>query len=115
MSSPVSERAKLVLATAGFLVLAGCVVDAGDGGGAYYSGNAYPGYYEPYGAYYGGWQPGYYVAPYNNRTYRHNGAVSHRAAIPSIPSAARMNAAHISGGAHLSGGAHPRGGSSRGR
>jgi len=50
------------IAIALFVTLSsGCVV-APDGGYAY--NNGYPGYYEPYGAYYGGWGPNYLVAPF---------------------------------------------------
>jgi len=111
MSSLLSYR---LAAAATFVVLSGCVADVGNGGGAYYSGG--PGYYEPAGAYYGGWAPGYYVGPYNNH-YVHdanNGAASHAAEIPSIPSSARMNAARVSA-PNANGGAHQSGGSSRGR
>ena len=116
MSTLLSQRSRVVVAMAAFLALAGCVADVGDGGGYYNNAAAYPGYYEPYGSYYGGWAPGYYVGPYNNHYAHdfHRGAASHAAEIPSIPSSARMNVAHISA-PNANGGAHPSGGSSRGR
>ena len=51
-------------------LLLGCIAY---GGGGYGYGNdalvSGPGYYEPYGTYYGGWGPNYYVAPYRNGGY----------------------------------------------
>ncbi len=47
--------------------LAACAVDAGPGYG--YGGPSVGvgvDYYEPYGAVYGGWEPGYYVGPYRD-------------------------------------------------
>jgi hypothetical protein len=84
MNSLYLYRSATVAAITIFLTFSsGCVV-APDGG--YYNGysayNAYPGYYEPYGAYYGGWGPDYYVAPYGVAH-----SVSH--ATPSIPSHSR--------------------------
>jgi hypothetical protein len=82
-----------------FTVLSsGCVVP-GDGYG--YNGDVGVGvdYYEPYGAFYGGWGPGYYVGPYrdgNYRPYRGGGPTPHayRSApesrsMPSIPARRR--------------------------
>ncbi len=83
------------------IVLFGCVV--ADGGYGYGNGAAIvPGYYEPYGAYYGGWGPNYYVAPYRNgyrpddrgrsevqsSSHAFRGAPASHSA-PSIPSASR--------------------------
>lgn len=82
MSSSYLYRSATVVAIASFLTFSsGCVV-APDSG-YYNSGYAsYPGYYEPYGAYYGGWCPDYDVAPYRARDgYR---PASH--ATPFIPS-----------------------------
>jgi hypothetical protein len=82
-----------------FTVLSfGCVVP-GDGYG--YNGDVGVGvdYYEPYGAYYGGWGPGYRVGPVrgeNNRTDRSGRPTPHayKAApasrrVPSIPARRR--------------------------
>ncbi len=44
-------------------LLSGCVVT---GGGYYDSGDIGAAYYEPSGVYYGGWGPGYHVAPYRS-------------------------------------------------
>ena len=53
------------------VILAGCVVPVG---GGYEDGGVAIGlgvdYYEPYGAVYGGWGPGYRVAPYRGGDYR---------------------------------------------
>jgi hypothetical protein len=78
-------------------VLSGCIVPGGDYG--YDGGVAYGAdYYEPYGAVYGGWGPGYRVGPVRDGGYRsdHGGGEGHayRAApashsIPSIPSRSR--------------------------
>lgn len=83
--------------------LSGCVVPVG----GYESGYGYDGgvgigldYYEPYGTVYGGWGPGYHVAPYRGgeqrRDYGGGRPVSHayRSApashsMPSIPSHSR--------------------------
>jgi len=92
MNSLYLYRSAAVAATAAFLILSsGCVV-APDG--AYYNNGgyaAYPGYYEPYGAYYGGWAPDYYVAPYRLRDdHRGHDAGRHFShATPSIPSRSR--------------------------
>lgn len=50
-------------------LLSGCVVP-GDGYGYDASVGVGVGYYEPYGAYYGGWGPGYYVGPIHGNNYR---------------------------------------------
>jgi hypothetical protein len=77
-----------------FAVLSvGCVVD---GGGYAYDGGAIGAdYYEPYGAVYGGWGPGFHVAPFRGGDHRSaGGAHAFRSApasrpMPSIPSGAR--------------------------
>lgn len=62
------QRSALLLALGFFAVLAsGCVVPSGYTSGV---GVEETGYYEPYGTYYGGWSPGYQVAPY--RQYGHD-------------------------------------------
>ena len=90
-----------------FAVLAsGCVVPGGGYGEAGYGVD----YYEPYGIDYGGWGPGYYVAPYRDRDHHPEGREgresrpAYRAAppshaIPSLPSGSRS-----SGGGGRSGG-----------
>jgi len=51
------------------VLLSGCVVP--DGGYGYNAGEVgWPGYYEPYGAVYGGWGPGYLVGPVGGGGYR---------------------------------------------
>ena len=60
------------------VLLAGCIVPSGRIG---YDGDVEVGvgaaYYEPYGAGYGGWGPGYQVAPYRGGGHRPPGGVSH--------------------------------------
>jgi hypothetical protein len=81
-----------IIALAAVLV-AGCVV----GGGYGYDGDVGLGvdYYEPYGGVYGGWGPGYNVAPFRGGDHRAvGGAHAFRPApagraIPSIPSGGR--------------------------
>jgi hypothetical protein len=97
----------------------GCVVTDGGYG---YGGAAYGvGYYEPYGMPYGGWGPGYEVAPFRYPEHHpegHGGPEKHgggppphayRAApasraMPSIPTGARP-----AGGGHGGGGGHGAG------
>jgi len=74
-------------------VLVGCVVG---GGGYVYDGGAIGAdYYEPYGAIYGAWGPGFNVAPFRGGDRRSaGGAHAFRSApasrpMPSIPSGAR--------------------------
>lgn len=102
------------------VVASGCVVPAGGygyGGGAGYA----VGYYEPSGVDYGGWGPGYQVAPYRGGGHRpvvSGGRASPHAyraapasrAMPSIPSAARSRGGGARGGGSRGGGG--RGGSS---
>jgi hypothetical protein len=92
----------------------GCVVTDG---GYNYAGAAYGvGYYEPSGIYYGGWGPGYDVAPYR-RGYpvRYGGRPPPHAyrpapasrAMPSIPTGARPGGGgHGGGGRGGGGGGH---------
>jgi hypothetical protein len=81
-----------------FTVLtAGCVLyDSG----YYDDGGADAAYYEPYGVVYGGWGPGYHVAPYRGEGHRPSGGNSHAPAhayrsapasrsMPSLPSRSR--------------------------
>ena len=81
------------------VILSGCVV-AGGGYGYDDSVEVGVGYYEPYGVYYGGWGPGYEVAPFHGGDHRrfheegHAPAHAYRSApasrfIPSIPSRSR--------------------------
>jgi hypothetical protein len=86
-------------------------------GGGYYDGEDFgPGYYEPSGVVYGGWGPGYHVAPFrggehqrptsggghaSTRAYR-SAPASH--AMPSIPSKSRSGGGR--GGSHGGGGGH---------
>jgi hypothetical protein len=79
-------------------VLSGCVAE---GGGYGYNDNVAVGvgldYYEPYGAVYGGWGPGYRVAPFRGGDYhgvRGGAGHAYRSApashaMPSIPSGSR--------------------------
>ena len=90
---------------------AGCVLS--DGGYGYDDGGGVgAAYYEPYGVEYGGWGPGYQVAPFRGGDHRSRGGVGHASAhafrpapasrpMPSLPS-------HSSGG-------HGGGNSSGGR
>ena len=88
------------------VLLFGCFVpvggygydDGGDIGGAYY---------EPFGYDYGGWGPGYHVAPYRGGDHRPVSGGGHTArayrsapasrSMPSIPSHARSGGSHSSG------------------
>jgi hypothetical protein len=85
------------------ILASGCVVT--DGGYGYAGGGYGVDYYQPSGAYYGGWAPGYRVAPYRGSEHREEehrpAAVGGRPpahaykaappsrAMPSIPSHAR--------------------------
>ena len=92
---------------------AGCILS---GGGYGYDGGMEVGvgaaYYEPYGVEYGGWGPGYQVAPFRGGGHRHPGEGSHAAApanrhtpayrpapasrsIPSLPSHSRSGGSRI--------------------
>jgi hypothetical protein len=76
--------------------LTGCFVP---GGGYYEGGDIGAGYYEPAGVVYGGWGPGYEVAPFRGGDHRPGGgghapSRAYRSApasrsIPSIPSKSR--------------------------
>ena len=79
------------------ILLSGCVFP---GGGYEYDGGVDIGaaYYEPYGVDYGGWGPGYHVAPYRGGDHRSTGGGGHAQAyrsapasrsVPSIPSRSR--------------------------
>lgn len=59
------------------LLLSGCVVPDGRYGYGERDGFG-PGYYEPYGTYYGGWGPGYFVAPYRGREHHFDRDDEHR-------------------------------------
>jgi len=102
-----------VVLTLTVLLLSGCFFPDG---GYYDGGDIGPGYYEPSGVLYGGWGPGYYVAPYRDgdhhqvrsggshafaRPYRSEPA-SHP--IPSIPSESHRGGG--GGGFHGGGGRH---------
>lgn len=69
------------------ILASGCVVPEGGYGYAGYGID----YYEPYGVPYGGWGPGYRVAPYR-------GGEHH--AMPSIPSGSRGGGGAHGGGGH---------------
>ena len=87
------------------ILLSGCVVaDGGYGydGGYEYGGGIGAAYYEPYGADYGGWGPGYRVAPYRGGDHRLTGGDGHASehtyrsapasrSMPSIPSQSRSD------------------------
>jgi hypothetical protein len=86
------------------LLAFGCVVPEGGG----YAPGIGADYYEPYGTYYGGWEPGYEVGPWRDGGHRpdagRGGGASHAfrpaavgRAMPSIPSGSR-------GGGHGGGG-----------
>ena len=91
------------------VLLSGCI--GLNGGGYYDDGFIGPGYYEPSGVVYGGWESGYHVAPYrggDHRDYRptsdrgHESARTYRAApasrsVPSIPSQSRSSGSHSGG------------------
>jgi len=82
MTAPLRCRPAIALAAAFVTILSfGCVVAGGGYGYGYDDG---PGYYEPYGAEYGGWRPGYHVAPVLYGGQPHSGGGGHSA--PSIPS-----------------------------
>ena len=103
-----ASSAAVVIAS--FALLSGCAAPEGDYGSGYgYDSGVGVGvgfgvdYYEPYGAFYGGWGPGYHVAPYyrggyeERRDFSHPVQHSYRAApasrpMPSIPSHARSSA-----------------------
>lgn len=82
------------------LLLSGCAV-YGDGYGYYEDGVGIGlNYYEPYGSYYGGWEPGYRVGPIPGGNYRSARGAGRPAphayksapatrSIPSIPSHSR--------------------------
>jgi len=69
------NRWSAIASVAGLLtvLLAGCVA-TGDGYGYGYAGGVGIGvdYYEPFGAYYGGWGPGYNVGPMRGGGYHPN-------------------------------------------
>ena len=65
MNSPIMRRASRLLTTASLaMLLCACVVS--DGGYGYGGTSVGVDYYAPYGGYYGGWGPGYQIAPYRN-------------------------------------------------
>src|ERR1035437_6202100 len=95
------------------ILLAGCIVPYGDRG---YDGDVGVGvsYYEPVGVEYGGWGPGYQVAPFRGGDHRPNGGGGHGSqhnyksapasrSIPSLPS-------HGSGGGRGGSRSHGDGG-----
>lgn len=103
MSPSIARRCVTLALLGAFAGIApGCVADGG---------YAYPGtvgvgvdYYEPYGAVYGGWGPGYYVGPVrdgyrgSDRAGYAPGSHSYRSAptsgsVPSIPRGARSGGA----------------------
>ena len=93
---------------------AGCVLPVGGGYGYDDGGGIGAGYYEPYGVDYGGWGPGFQVAPFRGGGHRSNGGGGHASApayrsapgsrsMPSLPS-------HGGGGRGGGGGGGSRGG-----
>lgn len=93
------------------LLSAGCIMS--DGGYGYDDGGyAGPGYYDSFGVDYGGWGPGYHVAPYRGGDHRGGGAGGH-AGGPSyhpapasrpVPSLPRGGGGGHGGGGHGGGG-----------
>ena len=86
------------------LLVAGCV--ASGGGYGYDAGSFGPGYYEPYGVDYGGWDGGYRVGPVRGRgnygggrggPHAYHGAPPSRP-MPSIPSRPRPGGSGRPGG-----------------
>jgi len=85
-------------------------------GGGYYDGEGIgAGYYAPSVVEYGGWGPGYQVAPFRGGDYRPTGGGGHASAhtyrsapashsTPSIPSGSRSSGGR--GGSHSGGGDH---------
>ncbi len=106
MNTLLSYRLALVFVICTLMVLlSGCIL----GGGGYYDGG---GYYEPSGVVYGGWGPGYQVAPFRGGDHRppdrggHASARAYRPApashsMPTIPSQSRSGGG---GGSHGGGG-----------
>ena len=110
---------KLLLRCLGMLVfvvlmltvlLSGCLWP---GGGYYDGGGIGAGYYEPSGVEYGGWGPGYQVAPFRGGDHRSIGGGGHASAhayrsapashsMPSIPSGSRSSGGR--GGSRSGGG-----------
>ena len=97
--STLFPRASALLVDFGVLiaVASGCAVT--DGGYGYEGGGLGVGYYEPYGAVYGGWAPGYQVAPFRGGDMRGRGGggggqhafrpAGVSRSMPSIPSGSR--------------------------
>jgi len=93
-------------------VVSGCAVPAG---GPAYGGGLGVDYYEPYGYGYGGWGPGYYVAPFRGGDHRFDrgGGFSQSAhAFRSAP-AGRGMPSLPAGGGRGGGGGHAGGGRRR--
>ena len=69
------RRAAFTLAAVTWAFLAsGCILSDGGPGYGYDGGGAVGvGYYEDYGVDYGGWGPGYQVAPFRGDDHRHDG------------------------------------------
>ena len=94
------------------VLLSGCFFP----GGGYYGEDIGPGYYEPSGVVYGGWGPGYHVAPFRGGDHQpprsgggHAPAQAYRSApashsMPSIPSKSRSSGG--GSGSHSGGGGH---------
>ena len=89
-------------------VLSGCLLP---NGGYDYGGGIGAAYYEPYGADYGGWGPGYHVAPFRGEGRRSYGGGGHASApsYRSAPASRSMPSLPSHGG----GGGGGRGGSGR--
>lgn len=62
-----------LVAVAWTFLSAGCIMSDGGYGYGYDDGVIGAGYYEPYGVDYGGWGPGYHVAPFRDAGHRPDG------------------------------------------
>ena len=95
MSTLFQGRSALLVAF-GVLIAVACGCAVTDGGYGYEGGGLGVGYYEPYGAVYGGWAPNYQVAPFRGGDRRGGGVGQHAfrpadgsRGMPSIPSGSR--------------------------
>jgi hypothetical protein len=90
-------------------LLSGCIVPNGGYG---YDNEVGVGaaYYEPYGVEYGGWGPGYHVAPFRGGDHRPTGGGSHGSthAYKSAPASRAMPSLPSHGGGRGSGGGNKR-------
>jgi len=90
------------------VLMAGCVLTTDGGYGYDDSGGVGADYYEPYGVVYGGWGPGYHVAPYRGggRRPMEGGGHAHEHAYRPAPASRSMPSlpSHRGGGSHGGGG-----------